>query len=408
MTGISRAALPRDTPAPVGFRHAHRDRPRLLARLDRRRAARGPERGRRPRRRGSRRPARRTATRRAAGRAPARRRRALDDGATAPRARLPLVRDDEGLRGRLLRHLRAARVDAVHLHSEFGHARAALHTARALGLPVAHTVHTAYWPAVPGPLRPIARDLLARLAGPVPRRTGSPLLDHTLDVASAADVVVSPSAHQAADLARLGVREPAVQPNCDSGGAPPVPLPPADRLRVAWVGRCVPEKRLLAFLRAVRIARSRLPEDRLAVAVAIAGDGVLLPVARRLAGPGTVLLGRLDPAGVRRLLDASHLGALTSLGFDNQPMSVVEAVRAGRGVLHTDPRLQEGLEAAGLLTASPDPDGIADLLVELALDPARVRAAADGARATAGLFAPEAHVERLLPLLAGGRAAAAA
>ncbi|GAA2754383.1 glycosyltransferase family 4 protein [Amnibacterium kyonggiense] len=323
-----------------------------------------------------------------------------------PALDFPLVPDGEELRGRLVRHLRAARIDAVHVHSEFGHARAALHAARVLGLPVVHTVHTAYWPGVPGPLRPVARDLLARLAGPVPHRTRNPLLDHTVDLALAADVVVSPSAHQAADLVRLGVPAPAVRPNCDAGGAPPLPLPSFEHLRVAWVGRCVPEKRLLAFVRAVRIARSRLPEDRLRVAVA--GRGPLLPVAQRIAGPGVVFLGRLDRAGVRHLLDASHLTALTSHGFDNQPMTVVESVRAGRGVLHTDPRLREGLDRAGLLAAAPDTEAIADLLVELALDPTRVRAAAVGARASAALFAPEAHVARLLPLLAGGRAAAAA
>ena len=324
---------------------------------------------------------------------------------TLPLVDFPVVADDDALRGRMVRHLRAARVDAVHLHSEFGHARAALHAARVLGLPVVHTVHTAYWPAVPAPLRPVARGLLARVAGPVPMRTTNPLLDHTLATALVADVVVSPSAHQAVDLARFGAPDAAVLPNCDDGAAVLTPLPAADHLRVAWIGRCVPEKRLLAFVRAVRIAQRRLPEDRLRVA--IAGDGMLLPLARRLGAPGTVFLGRLDRGGVHRLLASSHLSALTSHGFDNQPMTVVESVRAGRGVLHTDARLTEGLDRAGLLTASPDPEGIAALLVELALDPTRVRAAAAGARQASTLFAPETHLARLLPLLEGKQALAA-
>ena len=210
---------------------------------------------------------------------------------------------------------------------------------------------------------------------------------------------MSPSAHQAADLGRFGAGDAVVLPNCDSGDAATTPLPVVDHLRVAWIGRCVPEKRLLAFVRAIRLAQRRLPEDRLRVAVA--GDGLLLPLAERLGAPGTVFLGRLDRPGVRRLLAASHLSALTSHGFDNQPMTVVESVRAGRGVLHTDPRLTEGLDRAGLLTASPEPADIADLLVELALDPTRVRSAAAGARDAAVLFAPETHLARLLPLLAG-------
>ena len=314
----------------------------------------------------------------------------------------PLVADDDALRGRLVIHLRGAGVDAVHLHSEFGHARAALHAARVLGLPVVHTVHTAYWPGVPAPLRPAARRLLAGVAGPVERRTPNPLLDHTLSVALAADAVVSPSGHQATDLAAHGVTRVAVVPNCDVEGAPPAPLPPSGPLRVAWIGRCVPEKRLLTFVRAVRLAQDRLPEDRLRVAVA--GDGLLLPVARALAAdvPGLELLGRLERAAVQQLLAASHLTALTSHGFDNQPMTVVESVRAGRPVLHTDPRLREGLDPS-FRTRTPDAHGIADLLVALALDPARVEAAADRARRAAGLFSPAAHVAALVPLLTAGR-----
>lgn len=321
----------------------------------------------------------------------------------------PLVADDEVLRGLLHRRFRAGRIDAVHLHSEFGHATAATAVARGLGLPVVHTVHTAYWPGVPAVLAPAARAVLARVGGPVARRTVNPLLDHTIATALAADVLVSPSAHQAADLARFGAPGAIVLPNCDDGGdADPRPLPAVDHLRVAWVGRCVPEKRLLPFVRAVRLAQRRLPTDRLRVA--IAGDGLLLPAARALGAsvPGLTFLGRLEREGVRRLLGASHLSALTSNGFDNQPMTVVESIRAGRGVLHTDPRLTEGLDRAGLLTASPDAEAIADLLVALALDPARVARVATGARSAAHLFSPETHLARLLPLLGDNRQALAA
>jgi glycosyltransferase involved in cell wall biosynthesis len=321
-----------------------------------------------------------------------------------PALDFPLVVDDAPLRARFVQHLRAARIDAVHLHSEFGHARAALHAARVLGLPVVHTIHTAYWPGVPAPARAIARRLLATVAGPVARRSANPLLDHTLAVALAADVVISPSAHQAADLAVRGI-DATVLPNCGAGEAAAAPLPATDHLRVAWVGRCVPEKRLLTFVHAVRIAQRELPADRLRVAVA--GDGLLLPVAKRFGAPGLVFLGRLERPAVRDLLAASHLSALTSHGFDNQPMTVVESIRAGRGVLHTDPRLTEGLDRAGILTAAPTAQAFADQLVELAFDRRRVRAAAAGAREAATLFAPKTHVASLLPLLSGVRTLAA-
>lgn len=319
----------------------------------------------------------------------------------------PLVADDGRLRDRLTARFRADRVDAVHLHSEFGHAGAARAAAARLGLPVLHTVHTAYWPAVPRPLRASARTLLARLAGPVPRRTDNPLLDHTLATALAADAVVSPSAHQAADLAALGAPVDRVLPNCDTGEARWTPLPDVDHLRVAWIGRCVPEKRLTAFVRGVAAAQRRLPPGRLEVAVA--GAGASLPLARVLATgvPGLVFLGRLDRGAVQQLIGASHLTALTSHGFDNQPMTVVESIRAGRGVLHADARLTEGLDRAGMLTRTPGAAGIAELLVDLALDPARVERAATAARHAAHLFSPESHLAGLLPLLADRDALAA-
>lgn len=350
------------------------------------------------------------------------------DARRLPVLELALTADDGALRDRLVRRFRAERIDAVHLHSEFGHAGAAREAARRLGLPVVQTVHTAYWPAVPGPLRPAARALLARLAGPVPARSANPVLDRTIASATAADVVVSPSAHQAADLARLGVRVDLVLPNCDPDPAAPLPLPAVDHLRVAWVGRCVAEKRLTAFVRGAAEAQRRLPPGRLKVAVA--GSGTHLLAARAIAAgtPGVVLLGRLERPAVRTLLDASHLSALTSLGFDNpsarptpslraaagprraagpKPMTVVESIRAGRGVLHVDPRLSEGLDRAGILAADAGAGGIADLLVELADDPVRVRRAAAGAREAAALFSAEAHLAALLPRLAGGRALAA-
>lgn len=329
------------------------------------------------------------------------------DATRVPALDFPLTADDEDLRESLLHRFRAVRVEAVHLHSEFGHASAAGFAARRLGVPVTHTVHTAYWPAVPRAAAPLVRAVLARLAGPVPCRTANPLLDRTLSTAAAADVVVSPSTHQAQDLAALGLPRPVVLPNCGARTRAPEPLPPIGPLRIAWVGRCVPEKRLLAFVRAAAAAERALPAGLLEVEVV--GDGPLLPLARAVgaATAGLRFRGRLDPDGVRDVLDGVHLTALTSAGFDNQPMTVVESVGAGRGVLHCDPRLREGLDRAGVLTRSPRPADIAELLVRLALDPTPVVRAAIGAREAADLFAPATHLRRLLPVLAGARVAAA-
>lgn len=322
----------------------------------------------------------------------------LTDGRHLPGIDFPVVVDEPMLRRRLSDAFRLHGVQVVHLHSEFGHARAAATVARALGLPVVHTVHTLRWPALPRPLDGAARRLLAGVAGPVARRSSNALLDRTLATALGSDVVISPSAHQAVALRRFRPAHVAVVPNCFAHrDHDPTPLPSrAGPLRVAWIGRCVPEKRVTAFVRAA--VRAMAAVGPKALSVTVAGAGPSLPVARLLAAgtPGIRFTGPLDAAAVRDLIAASHLIALTSDGFDNQPMTVVESIRGGRGVLVVDPRLTEGLQHAGIRTAGSSVDAIAERLVGLARDPDPVRLAAAAAAGAADEFAPAVHVDRLM------------
>lgn len=289
----------------------------------------------------------------------------LTDGRHLPGIDFPIVIDEPVLRRRLSDAFRLHGVQTVHLHSEFGHVRAATTVARSLGLPVVHTVHTLRWPALPRPVDAAARRLLETVAGPVAHRSGNALLDRTLATALGSDVVVSPSVHQALALRRYRPAEVVVIPNCFAERhRDPAPLPrPSGPLRVAWIGRCVPEKRLTAFVRAAVVAiRVVGPE---ALSVTIAGSGPSLPLARLLASrsPGIRFLGRLDPTEVDALISASHLTALTSDDFDNQPMTVVESIRGGRGVLFVDPLLTEGLAGTGILTDGPSVMAMADRLI---------------------------------------------
>ena len=199
---------------------------------------------------------------------------------TLPALDFPLVADDEALRDasapappRPPAWMRCTSTPSSGTPARRSHA------ARRLGLPVVHTVHTAYWPAVPAPLRPAARAAARPGRGSGAAADGRTRCSTTRStLALAADVVVSPSAHQAATSRGSGRRRRSCCRTATPEPAPRCALPVDDRLRVAWVGRCVPEKRLLTFVRAVRLAQRRLPED--ALRVAIAGDGLLLPVAR--------------------------------------------------------------------------------------------------------------------------------
>ena len=105
-------------------------------------------------------------------------------------------------------------------------------------------------------------------------------------------------------------------------------------------------------------------------------------------------------------MDESAAVVLSSLGFDNQPMTIAEAVSRERGVLYCDPKLREGLSASGYLSANPDVDGLADALVALSTDPALLLGLSRGAAAEKVEFSPASYVERILEVYSVARQSA--
>ncbi len=313
---------------------------------------------------------------------------------------LPWVRNRARLRDRLRRELARREVDVLHVHSELGLAAAAICAARGLGLPVVHTVHTVFWR---GPVRAprlaaaLIRSLHRTLTGL--RRSSAPsggspsdeaLRAMTVAAAGCADVVVSPSEHQAQMLRARLLPCVVTVPNASRAGTR-APLPPASPLRVLWAARCEPEKRLLEFLEAVAIADRELGPGRLQVTVA--GEGSTLQRARRRAASDVAFLGGVPNERMSELLAEHHILAITSHGFDNQPMTIVESIGAGRGVLVCDPALREGLSLAGWLSG-PEPERMAEALVALARRPEAVAELAAHAAAELA-FDPTAVLDRL-------------
>ncbi|HKT56845.1 MAG TPA: glycosyltransferase [Microbacterium sp.] len=319
---------------------------------------------------------------------------------TIPGLQLPFIRNTRRLRRRLTALFDTWRPDAVHVHSEFGLGVAAVQAAKTAGVPVVHTVHTVFWQAPGSAGRPLAAVIRAAhrlntgLRNPPRPHGGRPADDAlrgmTTAVARLADVVVSPSAHQGDVLRSHGVAEVHVIPNsvADIGSGE---LPAQPPLRLLWAARCEPEKRLLEFLDAVAIAQRSLAPGRLEVEVA--GEGGLLATARRRGVPGTTFLGRVPHERMGELLRRNHLLAVTSYGFDNQPMTIVEAIGAGRGVLVCDPRLREGLSRAGFL-CDADPEPMAAAIVRLAEQPDTVRSLCLAASSETE-FSPAAFLRRL-------------
>jgi glycosyltransferase involved in cell wall biosynthesis len=333
---------------------------------------------------------------------------------TLPGVELPVIPNNKTTTDALETYFRELAIEVVHVQTEFGLAHAAADVARRMGIRVVHTVHTFYWASDGGwhaPLAPVLRRALTRFTrSTIPRLTFTPrpvdnlLRNVTLGMALAADSVVSPSAHQAADLQEAGVAGPiAVVPNPIADAArPPVPLTAelVGQPAFLWVARCEGVKRPLVFAEAAIRALERTGNG---FSVDFVGDGSELPALRRLAEghPNIRVHGALPHERVLDLMDSSAAVVLTSLGFDNQPMTIAEAVSRERGVLYCDPKLVEGLGEAGFLAAAPDANGLADALVTLSSEPARLIALSEGAARDHAMFSAGAYVEKIVQVYRG-------
>lgn len=315
-----------------------------------------------------------------------------------PGAGLPVYRFGRGLERWMRRALTAAAPDAVIVHSEFGLAAAAVAIAKSLGIVTLHTVHTFFWqaPKAAGPAAPAMRGLyrlFTRQKAPRAKLAGKPadsaLRSMTLAAAQCADVVLSPSKHQAQKLREAGAGNVAVLSNAAKRTANTHPLPRQQPLRLAWIGRFAPEKRLDVALEALQILFERQVPAMLEVA---GGDLEDHPANVRS-------LGSIAPRQVEQLLLRSHLAVQTSVGFDNQPMVMIEACAASRGIVVSDPVLAQEFGDAAIPASSPDAEGLADTLEALVAEWSAVEAASRAAGDKAAESAPEAHAEKLVEIV---------
>lgn len=328
-----------------------------------------------------------------------------------PLVDLPVIANSARVRNHIAQLLRDEQVDVVHVQSEFGLSHAAISAARECGVRVVHTVHTFYWASDDswhGFLAPLGRWLLNRLTKTrVTRRRlarkpiDSLLRNLTLTACLRADAVVSPSAHQAQDLRDAGVTAPVhVVPNPIAASEVPVrPLTPeaVREPRFLWAARCDLVKRPLVFAEGAIQALERTGGG---FSVDFAGAGGQLRALRRLAKghPRLRVHGAVPHARLIELLDQSSALVLSSLGFDNQPMTIAEAVTRHRGVIYCDSTLSEGLANAGFLTETTDAAGFADALVHLVENPGELLRLAEGAEKDAAEFSGARYVQRILPV----------
>jgi glycosyltransferase involved in cell wall biosynthesis len=326
---------------------------------------------------------------------------------TVPGLLLPVIRNRPKLVQRLADFFYAEGIQVVHPQTEFGLAHAAVTAAHELGLPVVHTVHTFYWastgvgPTLAAPAMRVILESVTRSRFPAQKYSGRAsddlLRNLTLRLAQRADVVVSPSAHQGKDLQTAGLeRHVEIVPNPIARARAAAELLTDEQAaspRILWVARCEPEKRPVVFAEAVVAALARAD-----FAVDFVGDGSEIEAVRELASghPSFVVHGSLGHDRVLELMDASSLVALTSNGFDNQPMTIAEAVSRYRGVLFCDSKLREGLGDSGYLSADPDAPALADAIVDLVTHPEKLVALSRGAQTDSRVFAAAGFVDHML------------
>ncbi|MCI1749453.1 MAG: glycosyltransferase [Acidipropionibacterium sp.] len=326
---------------------------------------------------------------------------------TLPGLGLPVARNTARLRAMLRDAFAAHRIDVVHVHSEFGIASAAVDAAHQLGIPTVETVHTFFWQAggpVQRPLNLLGPAFhgfvtgLESTAEPLADRPGdSALRNMTLTCALRADRVVSPSAHQAERLRAAGLPRVDVLPNTVDPDPDAEPIGQVDGpLRVLWIGRFAPEKRVLPFIEAALKALDAVGPERLRIDLVGSGPQFRRAVRMVDGRRGIRLVGRVDNTEIPALLAECHVTVLSSVGWDNQPMTVAESLTALRPVIWCDPALTEGVIEAGIPAFGEG--ALAERLIGLALDPAPIISASEDCIRARRVFAAEHFTPTLLDI----------
>ena len=305
-------------------------------------------------------------------------------------------------------------IDCVWLQSEFTLACITQDVARSINNPVLLTVHSIFWQIKKVPLSRVAAlfmryiiRMYCRRRVSLHRKTTGTLIERTLksltlSVAASADAVVSPSRHQYRTLYALNSSLPLYHiPNPFFPQATTAPhtidsLPPDNKLRITWIGRCTPEKRPLEFLTAL----AQCPSKHMHCTMV--GDGALLNDMRKQYNqlPHVDIVGSRNNTAVISAIDQSHIVALSSYHFDNQPMVIAEAICRYRPVLYCDERLtSEGLQKAGILTDDPSPEAIAQSIKKLINHPTQLITLSHAAVEAKKIFTPKYYASTATSLI---------
>ena len=161
--------------------------------------------------------------------------------------------------------------------------------------------------------------------------------------ANYADIVLTPSEHMKKKLQHYGViRKIEVFPNSISDtmypkNPSPKTLEKGHELRIIWHSRVSSEKRIMPFLKALRMVEGRYRLD-------VYGGGNELKKAKRYAKRHRINAFFHGVAKIDKVIEAiskSHLDVLVSYNYDTFGMTLIEAEAAGVPVFFCDQDLEE-------------------------------------------------------------------
>jgi glycosyltransferase involved in cell wall biosynthesis len=264
----------------------------------------------------------------------------------SPRSLLACVRQ-------IADYARSWRADVIHVHSAVAGVVGRI-AGRLSSIPVVYTVHGfAFKPEVAVP---------RRLCAFAAERLLAPLNTHT--------ICVSPAE---LELARRRLAIPAERVSVISNGISDSPLradPSREPVTIIMVARMAVQKRHDLLLEALRVLRARGIDPPRTL---LAGDGPLMPALRQAAMASDLSCVNFcgNMSNISATLAQSQLFVLLS-NHEGQPISIIEAMRAGLPVVASDipgirAQVTDGVE--GLLTGTTAAD-VADVLGRLIGDPA--------------------------------------
>lgn len=284
--------------------------------------------------------------------------------------------------------------DVFHIHYEAGCSIAGIRLGRKLGVPIVQTMHgredAGEEKIIPWGLRTFVAVVLNLIH--------SWYLPHKVEVekdeylattkarakmwtmmvnhANCADIVVTPSQHFCKKLKHYGVkRRIEIVSNGVNDTAFPKnikahELKAGEPLRIIWHSRLSAEKRIMVFLEALSKVEGEYFLD-------VYGDGEEMVKAQAYAKLKKLKVdfhGVKTAEEVREKLNEVELDVLVSYGFDNQPMTLLEARAAGVPVLYADPDMAEIVpNGGGVMTSSGNVAAITEAINELISRPQMIR-----------------------------------